>query len=193
MSKLAEIRRRGGWAALPALLGRSALRYAARRLRVRYLRVVHGMDIAPDVFVGPGIKFVNPRRIEIATGASVAAGVSLWSETDTGRLRIGRNSQVNRLAEVDFSADVTIGANCIVSAEVLIMTHDHGRDPFSDPKFSPLIVGDGAWIGARAIVLPKVNYIGQGAVVGAGAVVTCDVPDGATFVSARGRLRDPNA
>jgi len=40
----------------------------------------------------------------------------------------------------------------------------------------PIDVGDGAWVGYNAVILPGVN-IGTGAVVGAGAVVTDDVPD----------------
>jgi acetyltransferase-like isoleucine patch superfamily enzyme len=41
---------------------------------------------------------------------------------------------------------------------------------------APISVGDGAWVGYNAIILPGVK-IGTGAVVGAGAVVTNDVPD----------------
>jgi acetyltransferase-like isoleucine patch superfamily enzyme len=41
----------------------------------------------------------------------------------------------------------------------------------------PLLIGDDAWIGANAIVLPGCSRIGRGAVVGAGSVVTRDVPD----------------
>lgn len=39
----------------------------------------------------------------------------------------------------------------------------------------PISIGDGAWIGAGAIILPNVS-IGEGAVIGAGNVVTRDVP-----------------
>lgn len=41
----------------------------------------------------------------------------------------------------------------------------------------PLVISDDAWIGANAIILPGCRRIGRGAVVGAGAVVTRDVPD----------------
>jgi acetyltransferase-like isoleucine patch superfamily enzyme len=41
--------------------------------------------------------------------------------------------------------------------------------------FRPICIEDGVWIGSRAVILPGVR-IGRGAVVGAGAVVTRDVP-----------------
>ncbi|MES1944093.1 acetyltransferase [Salinisphaera sp. PC39] len=92
---------------------------------------------------------------------------------------------------LDFSGGLTLERDVLVSAGAIIYTHDHGRDPRSEPTFSELVVGEGAWVGVRAIVLPSVNYIGRGAVIGAGAVVTCDIPDGATYVGAKGRLIEP--
>ena len=43
-------------------------------------------------------------------------------------------------------------------------------------KIKPVIIGDDVWIGGRVIILPGVT-IGNGAIVGAGAVVTRDVPE----------------
>ena len=52
----------------------------------------------------------------------------------------------------------------------------HDLDDHSiTPPSRPIIVGDNVWIGTRAIILPGVT-IGDGAVIGAGAVVTKDVP-----------------
>ena len=42
---------------------------------------------------------------------------------------------------------------------------------------SELVIGNDVWVGQNAILLPSVNRIGDGAVIGAGAVVTRDVPD----------------
>lgn len=93
--------------------------------------------------------------------------------------RIGPGSQILSMAIV--SADVTIGSACIVNHKASI---DH-----------ECLVGDGvhiapgatlcgcvtiepfAMIGAGAVVLPRL-HIGRGSIVGAGAVVTKDVPDG---------------
>lgn len=68
------------------------------------------------------------------------------------------------------SADVSIGPE----AALLTLGHDPRSPTFAD-RGGPVSVGDRAWIGFRAIVLPGIT-IGEGAVVGAGAVVSRDVP-----------------
>jgi acetyltransferase-like isoleucine patch superfamily enzyme len=69
-----------------------------------------------------------------------------------------------------------IGNNVNVSHYTLIQTLTH--DP-QNPDFvclcKPVVVEDHVWIGARAIILPGVT-LGEGCVIGAGAVVTKDVP-----------------
>jgi acetyltransferase-like isoleucine patch superfamily enzyme len=59
-------------------------------------------------------------------------------------------------------------------AALLTLGHDPRSPTFAD-RGGPVSVGDRAWIGFRAIVLPGVT-IGEGAVVGAGGVVSRDVP-----------------
>jgi acetyltransferase-like isoleucine patch superfamily enzyme len=73
--------------------------------------------------------------------------------------------------------DVLIGPNCYLTDA------NHGTtDGFSVKSqpmcLAPVIVEDEAWIGAHVTVLPGVR-VGKGAVIGAGAVVTRDVPAGA--------------
>ena len=69
-----------------------------------------------------------------------------------------------------------IGSNVSVSPEAAILTayHRHDRDDFG-VESKAVTVEDHVWIGARAIILPGVT-LGRGSVVGAGAVVTRDVP-----------------
>lgn len=55
-------------------------------------------------------------------------------------------------------------------------------------EFHPLEIGSDVWIGANAVVLPEVNRIGHGAVIGAGAVVGRDVPDYAVVLGNPGRV-----
>jgi len=71
---------------------------------------------------------------------------------------------------IQIGCDVSIGPE----AAILTLGHDPQSPQFAD-RGGPVAVGDRAWIGYRAIVLPGVS-IGEGAVVGAGAVVSRDVP-----------------
>lgn len=190
--KLSQIRGRGGIMLMPWQLVRALLRFIARKLRVLSFHYLHGIKCGRGVHLGPGIRFVNPGSIRLYDGALLAAEVSLWSESQDGQLELCEGAQVNRRAELDFSGGLVLERNALVSAEAIIYTHDHGHDPRSEPSFSPLRIREGAWIGIRAIILPSVNYIGANAVIGAGAVVTKDVPDGAVFVGAKGRLIQTN-
>ena len=54
-------------------------------------------------------------------------------------------------------------------------------------KPQPVVIEDDVWIGARVIFLPGVR-VGRGAIVGAGAVVTKDVPDYALVVGNPARV-----
>lgn len=79
--------------------------------------------------------------------------------------------------------NVEVGNYCSIAGEVLFLLPQHAVDRFSlapvldgDAEIrGPIIVGHGAWIGARAIIMDNV-HIGNGAIVAAGAVVTKDVP-----------------
>jgi acetyltransferase-like isoleucine patch superfamily enzyme len=71
---------------------------------------------------------------------------------------------------IRIGSDVSIGPE----ATILTLGHDPRSARFAD-RGGDVTIGDRAWIGYRAIVLPGVT-IGEGAVVGAGAVVSKDVP-----------------
>lgn len=95
------------------------------------------------------------------------------------RLSVGEHVRWNVGGVVDLEAPVTIGNNVSIGQEVMILTSTHaigGPQRRASPNIirAPVTVGDGAWLGARCIVLPGVT-IGAGAVVAAGAVVNRDV------------------
>lgn len=78
--------------------------------------------------------------------------------------------------------DVSIGPE----AAILTLGHDPRSADFAD-RGGPVTIGSHVWIGYRAIVLPGVT-IGNGAVVGAGSVVTRDVPSFAIVAGNPARL-----
>ncbi len=66
---------------------------------------------------------------------------------------------------------IHIGARCRIAEEAVVLTHDLTRGVYLDTY-----IGEGAMIGARAIVLPGVT-IGRDCVVAPGALVVRDMPD----------------
>ena len=85
-------------------------------------------------------------------------------------------------------APITIGASCQIATCVQLLTATHPVDP--GPRRAgwesgaPIVLGDNVWLGGGVIVCPGVT-IGDDTVVGAGAVVTRDLP------RRRGRRRQP--
>jgi acetyltransferase-like isoleucine patch superfamily enzyme len=94
------------------------------------------------------------------------------------RVRIGDDCFINDGCRFDTSAPITIDDGAYLGHDVALLTstHELGPPDRRAGRFSceRIHVGRGAWIGARAVVLPGVT-IGDGAVVAAGAVVTASV------------------
>ena len=79
--------------------------------------------------------------------------------------------------ESDITADLRAGNRVLVAAHATLTTRGH---PILPPRYGrtvdgPIVLEDDVWVGAAAVVLPGVT-IGRGSIVGAGAVVTRDVP-----------------
>jgi maltose O-acetyltransferase len=93
-------------------------------------------------------------------------------------LSIGSDCFINIGCVLDVSAPISIGDRVSLGHQVLIITSTHndaGPTRRAGRLVSePVRIGDGAWIAARAVVLPGVD-IGDGAIVCAGAVVTRSV------------------
>ena len=152
----------------------------ARLARDRYLLVTHLVNrvsrLVGDDRLGGRIR----RRLLRSYGWQIGARTQIDSPARAyGRVRIGARCYVNRDCHFDGEALITIGDRVAVGPGVYFITSTHRIGPHAQRAGSliaaPIHVGDGAWIGARAILLPGVT-VGAGAVVAAGAVVTRDVP-----------------
>ena len=109
-------------------------------------------------------------------------------------LRIGHDVEVRDMVIIDYSGGLEIGDCVTISSNAKIYTHNHmvwkkSQLWMKQPvKFTPLIIGSDVWIGAGAIVLPGVKRIGEGAIIGAGSVVTREVPDYAVVAGNPARI-----
>jgi acetyltransferase-like isoleucine patch superfamily enzyme len=111
------------------------------------------------------------------------------------RISIGNNVFIGEKALLDGAGYITLGNGVILAPEVCIYSRTHNFDsedlnalPFDNKILvAEVKIGDYVWIGRRAIILPGVS-IGKAAVIGAGAVVSRDVPDNAVVVGNPGKV-----
>jgi len=104
------------------------------------------------------------------------------------RLTIGEHCGFNDGCFFDLEDRITIGNHVAVGHEVMFLTQTHEvgtRDKRAGKIVrAPIVVEDGAWLGARCTLLPGVT-IGAGAVIGAAAVVTKDVAPNTLLLGAQ--------
>lgn len=79
---------------------------------------------------------------------------------------------------IDVTDSVTIEPNVIISHDCEIIRHEHdfGRDRTKLGAHSPLVIREGVFVGCRCIILEGCQEIGAWSVIGAGSIITRDVP-----------------
>ena len=163
-----------------ALLHRLCLGCASRYRNV-YYRVL-GVDIQGYAWLRSISIARNWSDITLESAVALDHGVVIITggPPKPNKVRIGSSTYVNRYTIFDAHDQLHIGRRVMIGPHCYFTDADHGTAPGasvqSQPmRIAPLIVEDEAWIGAHVTVLPGVR-IGKGAVVGAGSVVTRDVP-----------------
>jgi maltose O-acetyltransferase len=100
-------------------------------------------------------------------------------------IHIGADSFLNFNCVILDTVAVTIGDRVQIGSAVQILAADHPLDPEARrtgvESGRPVVIEDDVWIGAGAILVPGVT-IGTGSVIGAGSVVTRDIPAGVVAV-----------
>jgi len=98
-----------------------------------------------------------------------------------GRVSIGKNVwksfALSGGCYIQGGSGVTIGDDTVFAPGVKIISANHNPNDLSKwVKVDPVVIGERCWIGANAVILPRVR-LGNDVVVGAGAVVTKSFPD----------------
>jgi acetyltransferase-like isoleucine patch superfamily enzyme len=123
-------------------------------------------SIGRDVRMAPNVSFTNGERVSIGDGAHIGAHCHLWAGNTSGR--------------------VIIGPKALFGPEVFLTASNYQLTPGKaivdqGTEEADVVIGAGTWLGARVMVMAGVS-IGDGAVIGAGSVVTRSIPANAIAV-----------
>lgn len=136
------------------------------------------------------------RKMLVERFAAVGKGVNIRPpfHCDYGfNISLGEGVFLNFNCVILDVVAVTIGAKTQIGPGVQILTADHPRDAVqreSGLEFGrPVHIGRNVWIGGGAIILPGVT-IGDDVLIGAGSVVTRDIPSGCTAFGNPARVRE---
>ena len=151
------------------------------------LRVGDGAKVifGADCLLGPSCEFHANAEWRIGADTKIQSRCCVFAREpgQAGKLSVGGGSRIGDNCILDLTADLTIGNEVAVGPYSIIYTHDHeyrhdGSVAWKGETLRRGVeIGEGAWIGARVVILPGVK-IGARAIIAAGAVVTQDVEAG---------------
>lgn len=124
--------------------------------------------LCKKIFANTGEKLVVENGVYFGNGKDISIG---------NEVGFGKNFQCRNTV-------LTVGNYLMMGEDVLIQGGKHNFENIYIPmghqgnsQKSFLTIGNDVWIGARAIILPGCKKIGNGVIIGAGSVVTKDIPD----------------
>lgn len=161
----------------------------------RWLYHLLGVNAGPNTKITPNA-VRTARRGNHSIGADCIIQNVFSYDRREARITIGDRTYIGK-SHLVAADSITIGDDTIISWGVTIVDHNshssdwelrkhdipnwhQGKKGWSGIKIAPVTIGNHVWIGFNVCVLKGVT-IGDGAIIGAGSVVTKDVPAGATF------------
>ena len=138
-------------------------------------------SFGPGVNLGDQIIIQDPKFIAIGQGAGFMKGCSLYADQN-GKMNIGSRCSFHQNVilganggGIDIGENVLVGPNTVFRAANHVFSRCDVAIREQGHRGKPIVVEDDVWIGANCVVLPGV-VIGKGTIVGAGSVVTRDLP-----------------
>ena len=157
-------------------------------IKGEYFYRVHGIGGIADLIARSPSDMIEPllvrygasvgKRFTCKSGLQIEATV-FGLHKDLSNLHIGFSCTIARNVYLDLSDIIIMEDYAVLGPQVCILTHSSLADKplklFYPSMYKQVVIEKGSWIGAGATILAGVN-IGSYAVVGAGSVVTRDVP-----------------
>lgn len=145
-------------------------RVVARYLPASYEKFTGGFSKRFRAFCAGLILDECGSNVNIEKGADFALNIKIGNNSG-----IGKNSIVGAYTQ--------IGDNVMMGEACFIYARNHKTDRLDVPmciqgfeEYRPVVISDDVWIGARVTILPGAK-IGKGVIIGAGAVITGEIPD----------------
>lgn len=152
---------------------------------------------------GRGSEIVSPAYVVGARSIAIGESVQIWRFArieavgglgERPKVVIGDRTVIQPHVHIGAAESVQIGEGALFASYVYISDHDHDYTDPADPVIgngrvlaSPVSIGDFVWLGEQVIVLKGVS-IGERSIVGAGSVVTRDVPSYSIAVGSPARV-----
>lgn len=191
------------------------LKQGLSRLRLAYHRLRLG-TLGEGTEIEPGVSLQYPERIHLGAGARLGRHVTIRANTqDSSGIRIGNQVLVQDGVVINANqgsvsigdrcwlgpfclvygnGEVRIGNDVLVAGHTSINSVSHRVERCDIPInaqgliCAPVVIEDDVWIGLNAVILQGVT-LGRGAIIGAGAVVTRDVPPWSIAVGVPARVK----
>lgn len=145
-------------------------RMVARYLPASYEKLTGGFSKRFRAFCTRLILDECGSNVNIEKGADFALNIKIGNNSG-----IGKNSIIGAYTQ--------IGDNVMMGEACFIYARNHKTDRLDVPmciqgfeEYRPVVISDDVWIGARVTILPGAK-IGKGVIIGAGAVITGEIPD----------------
>jgi carbonic anhydrase/acetyltransferase-like protein (isoleucine patch superfamily) len=123
---------------------------------------------------------ITANKITLSAHSSIAPMTMIWGDPSAARcsFSLGAHSRVFSFCWLEPGHGITIGDRVGVGGHGLIFTHGSWANYFlgAPISFGPVHIQDRVWLPWRVFVMPNVT-IGAGAIVGAGSVITRDIPE----------------
>ncbi|MEZ4673804.1 MAG: acyltransferase [Caldilineaceae bacterium] len=199
MSNAAAVASQSAQLASPPQSPRQWLRRQRVEVNTRVRQMLYGR--VPGLQITGRVYFHGRPQIEIRNGGQIFlenevtinssnrgyhlnmhSPVKLYADRPGATIRIGAESRIHGSC-IHAYHSITIGQRCLVAANCQIIDgsgHDLSFEDVEQRIFTtgdsrPIVIEDCVWIGANSLILPGVT-IGRGSVIGAGSVVTKDIP-----------------
>ena len=163
--------------------------YRAKYERIRaemadYLKKKYDRVLPLDEMLSD--RWKKSKLLGFGEGSSVYENVYIYGEP-----KVGKNVWIGPFAILDATGGLEIGDGCEIGCNAMVFTHSTHLRCVSEGKIGtihkPVIIRDHVYIGSGAVILPGVT-IGHNSMIGAGSVVTKDIPPSSVAMGVPARI-----